>query len=181
MSFWILVIQSGNICQINEYRIESGKREELLKLAVISAESIDKSFQFWQEQIKQIADISLINNAPIQSNQVLGNIISKSKFFNQLSVFDVNGKFITGSPQNDGALQQFPDAMKNLAKSIEKNNKDIPVIVLTSSQEECDVDECYRLGVNSYVVKPVEFSRFEDVVKEIGFYWLSINQPLLED
>ncbi len=114
---------------INEYRIESGKREELLKLAVISAESIDKSFQFWQEQIKQIADISLINNAPIQSNQVLGNIISKSKFFNQLSVFDVNGKFITGSPQNDGALQQFPDAMKNLAKSIEKNNKDIPVIV----------------------------------------------------
>ncbi len=64
---------------------------------------------------------------------------------------------------------------------LDKRTKDIPVIVLTSSQEECDVDECYRLGVNSYVVKPVEFSRFEDVVKEIGFYWLSINQPLQED
>lgn len=53
----------------------------------------------------------------------------------------------------------------------------IPVVVLTSSREQSDVTECYRLGVNSYVVKPVEFDRFTAVVLQIGHYWLRTNQP----
>jgi CheY-like chemotaxis protein len=53
--------------------------------------------------------------------------------------------------------------------------KDIPIIVFTSSNEEKDVDECFDIGANSYVVKPVEFSNFEEVVREIGSYWLNIN------
>ena len=53
----------------------------------------------------------------------------------------------------------------------------IPVIMLTSSKEEKDIIESYKLGVNSYIVKPVDFDKFLDAVKEIGMYWLLINQP----
>jgi two-component system, response regulator len=57
--------------------------------------------------------------------------------------------------------------------------KSIPVVVLTSSQEERDINECYKLGVNSYVVKPVEFDKFYQVVGDLAQYWLVLNkQPL---
>lgn len=53
----------------------------------------------------------------------------------------------------------------------------IPVVVMTSSHEDRDIKECYKLGVNSYVVKPVEFDAFAKTVAELGFYWLLVNQP----
>lgn len=53
----------------------------------------------------------------------------------------------------------------------------IPVVVLTSSREERDVVEAYRLGVNSYIVKPVDFSQFAEAVRRVGLYWLLLNQP----
>jgi len=53
----------------------------------------------------------------------------------------------------------------------------IPVIVMTSSNHEEDVLECYRGGVNSYVQKPVSLSEFQEAVKQLGTYWLGINQP----
>jgi CheY-like chemotaxis protein len=52
----------------------------------------------------------------------------------------------------------------------------IPVVMLTSSRQGPDVDECYRLGANAYVVKPVDFQQFTEAVKTIGMFWAVINQ-----
>ena len=54
--------------------------------------------------------------------------------------------------------------------------RQIPVVMLTSSREENDLVESYRLGVNAYVVKPVEFSRFVQAVRELGVFWAVINE-----
>jgi two-component system response regulator len=59
----------------------------------------------------------------------------------------------------------------------DEHRKIIPVVVLTSSKEERDIIETYKLGVNAYIVKPVEFEKFVSAVSEIGFFWLILNQP----
>jgi CheY-like chemotaxis protein len=59
----------------------------------------------------------------------------------------------------------------------DENTCRIPVVVLTSSQEDRDIVESYKLGVNSYVSKPVEFDDFIDAVSTLGLYWMLINKP----
>ena len=53
----------------------------------------------------------------------------------------------------------------------------IPVVVLTSSSEDPDIARCYELGANSYIVKPVDSNNFFNSIKEIGMYWMILNQP----
>ncbi len=52
-----------------------------------------------------------------------------------------------------------------------------PVVVLTSSRQDPDIQACYDLGVNSYIVKPVDFENFAEAVAEIGLYWVLLNEP----
>jgi len=52
----------------------------------------------------------------------------------------------------------------------------IPVVVMTASKEERDIVESYQLGVNSYIVKPVDFDQFTEAVRQLGYYWLLLNQ-----
>jgi two-component system response regulator len=59
----------------------------------------------------------------------------------------------------------------------DERTKRIPIVVLTSSREEPDIAEAYRLGANSYVVKPVDFEDFVRAVSDAGLYWLLLNQP----
>lgn len=58
----------------------------------------------------------------------------------------------------------------------DERTRSIPVVVLTSSQEEQDIVESYRLGVNSYIVKPVDFDKFAQSVADMGLYWLLLNK-----
>lgn len=67
------------------------------------------------------------------------------------------------------------EVLKNIKAN--ENTCRIPVVVLTSSKEDQDVVESYKLGVNSYVGKPVEFDDFIDAVSTLGLYWMLINKP----
>jgi two-component system, response regulator len=59
----------------------------------------------------------------------------------------------------------------------DERTKTIPVVMLTSSREERDLVETYRLGVNSYIVKPVDFEQFTESARSLGMYWLLMNRP----
>lgn len=59
--------------------------------------------------------------------------------------------------------------------------RDLVVVVMTSSAENQDLSACYDLGVNSYIVKPLEFQQFMDVARQVGFYWMMLNQVPSDD
>ena len=70
------------------------------------------------------------------------------------------------------------DGLEVLRKvKADERTKTIPVVVLTSSKEDRDVIESYKLGVNSFISKPVEFDAFAETVAQLGLYWLLINRP----
>ena len=56
--------------------------------------------------------------------------------------------------------------------------KAIPVVVLTSSDQDKDIQKCYEFGVNSYIVKPVDFEQFAEAIRQIKYYWVLMNKPI---
>ena len=70
------------------------------------------------------------------------------------------------------------DGLEILRRLREKETtKAIPVVMLTSSKEDQDLETAYALGVNSYIVKPVSFNKFADVVAQLGMYWMLLSEP----
>jgi two-component system response regulator len=59
----------------------------------------------------------------------------------------------------------------------DERTRSIPVVILTSSQEESDVIASYNFGANSYIVKPVDFEKFGTLIAELGWYWVAVNKP----
>jgi two-component system response regulator len=70
-----------------------------------------------------------------------------------------------------GGIEVLTEIKKNEA------TRNIPVVVLTSSKEEQDIVDTYNLGVNSYIVKPVDFDKFMNSIMDLGMYWLILNEP----
>ena len=93
------------------------------------------------------------------------------------------GKFKTRSSDNPAVMLldlKLPkvDGLEVLKQiKSEEKLRMVPVVVLTSSKEEKDMVASYRLGVNAYVVKPVDFHEFVNAIKELGIFWAVINQP----
>lgn len=69
------------------------------------------------------------------------------------------------------------EALKKLKS--DPGTKHIPVVVLTSSKEEIDIKTAYKLGVNSYIVKPVDYNDFAETIGEIGLYWILYNESVV--
>jgi CheY-like chemotaxis protein len=119
----------------------------------------------------------------LKKNKLANNVIRVSDGEEALDFIFARGQFKTRERLNIPRLilldLKLPkvDGLE-LLKIIKADpvTKLIPVVVLTSSKEEKDMIESYRLGVNSYIVKPVDFDKFIDSVRDIGLYWLLLNQ-----
>jgi two-component system response regulator len=96
--------------------------------------------------------------------EALNYLMNENDFLPRLILLDLK------MPKVDGI-----EVLKVLKAHPQK--KLIPVVVLTSSREERDIVESYRLGVNAYIVKPVDFEKFVKAVADIGLFWLILNQP----
>ncbi len=120
--------------------------------------------------------------------------LKKNNLANSLA-HAVNGEdalefiFATGKYENTRTIDNLPKLILldiqmpklNGLEVLEKIKSDsrtkrIPVVMLTSSKEDPDIKKCYDLGANSYIVKPVNFDGLADAIKNLGFYWLLLNQ-----
>jgi len=114
----------------------------------------------------------------------LGNeVVVASDGEEALDYLYYRGKFQRRSGENPAVLLldlKLPkvDGLEVLQRiKADENLKMIPVVVLTSSREERDMVSSYKLGVNAYVVKPVDFHEFVNAIKELGVFWAIINEP----
>ncbi|HEX2831468.1 MAG TPA: response regulator [Thermoanaerobaculia bacterium] len=117
----------------------------------------------------------------------LGNrVVSVSDGAEALDFLFARGNFAGRSPEN-GPHVIFLDLKLPKVDGIEvlrqiksdPRTQTIPVVMVTSSAQERDVIESYRLGVNSYVVKPIDFDSFIKTIADLGFYWLAVNRQIL--
>jgi CheY-like chemotaxis protein len=127
-------------------------------------------------------EILLVEDTPEDLELAL-RALQKAKLSNHIQVARDGAEaieFIFGEGAYAGRKIKLPkiDGIEVLRRvKSDARTKSIPVVVLTSSKEQKDVVESYRLGVNSYIVKPVNFERFAEAVQDLGMYWLLLNQP----
>lgn len=140
-----------------------------------------------------VVEILLVEDNPSDEELAL-HALRKSKLANNIKVVRDGAEaldFIFGSHLNgDQNIENCPrlilldlklpkiDGLEVLQKlKADPRTRAIPVVILTSSKEDRDIVESYQLGVNSYIVKPIDFDQFSASVCQLGFYWLLLNQP----
>ena len=138
-----------------------------------------------------VIEILLVEDNPSDAELTL-HAFSKSKLANQVRIVrdgEEALKYLFCRPPYDHRSFDHPPTLILLDLKLPKvdglqvvkavksdpRTKAIPVIILTSSKEEQDLVASYKFGVNSYIQKPVDFSAFQDVVKQLGMYWLLVN------
>ncbi len=121
----------------------------------------------------------------LQKNKITNNIIHLKDGAEALDFLFAKGEFMERNTSNKPKVilldLKMPriDGMEVLIKIKENElTKKIPVVVLTSSRENPDIEKAYTLGANSYIVKPVDFDGFMKAIADIGLYWLLHNQTL---
>jgi two-component system response regulator len=137
-------------------------------------------------------EILLVEDNPNDVELAL-HALKKNKVSNRIQVVRDGEEaldFIFGKDaSSDGPSEQRPkmvlldlklpkiDGLEVLKRlKSDPRTRSIPVIMMTSSREECDIVKSYELGVNSYIVKPVDFQQFTESVRQLGLYWMVMNQ-----
>jgi len=141
----------------------------------------------------QVMDILLVEDNP-QDAELTIRALRKQNLANELSVVEDGAAaldyiFCRG-PYSTREVGQTPKLVLldlklpkvsglEVLRALKQNERTrgIPVVILTSSQEDPDIKSAYDLGANSYVVKPVDFDSFAEAVSRLGMYWLLVNQP----
>ncbi len=140
-----------------------------------------------------VIDILLIEDNPndaeltlraLKKNNVANKVHLITDGAEALEFFFAKGKYegrdVTSTPKVVILDLKLPkvDGLEILKRvKADERLKVMPIVVLTSSKEECDVIESYKLGANSYIVKPVDFNKFAESIKDLGMYWLLLNEP----
>ena len=128
-----------------------------------------------------LSDAELTIRAMRKKN-LANNLIHLKNGAEALDFIFAKGQYANRNPNHEPKLILLDLKMPKVgglevlaAVRADEKTKHIPVVILTSSKEDPDIDACYRLGVNSYIVKPVEFDNFVEAVSALGFYWLLLN------
>src|SRR6266516_4114446 len=132
---------------------------------------------------QQQVEILLVEDNPTDAELTLRAFKARN-FANQVFVARDGAEaldffFGDGShPLRDIGVVPKVDGLEVLRRlKADERTRTIPVVILTSSREEPDIAAAYRLGANSYIVKPVDFEAFARAVSEVGLYWLLLNEP----
>lgn len=143
---------------------------------------------------KEIVDILIVEDDPrdaeltlraLRKNNLANNVYVAEDGEEALDFFFCRGKFSQRDPSSPPKVVLLDLKLPKVngleileAIKSDDRTKHIPVVIVTSSREEPDVKRAYELGVNSYVVKPVDFDQFVSAMSSLGLYWLLVNQPI---
>jgi CheY-like chemotaxis protein len=121
----------------------------------------------------------------LRKNNLANNVMIATDGAEALDFFFCRGKFINRTFNNppkvvllDLKLPKINGLEVLRIVKADERTRNIPIVVVTSSREEPDIFEAYSLGVNSYVVKPVDFDQFLNAMSSLGLYWLLVNEPI---
>ncbi len=121
----------------------------------------------------------------LRNNNLANNVFIAEDGAEALDFFFCRGRFADRSINNPPKVVLLDLKLPKInglevLKAVKEDPRtcNIPIVVVTSSRQEPDIKEAYALGVNSYVVKPVDFDQFLNAMSSLGLYWLLINEPI---